>query len=1758
MISFEKKLEKTRDIFNKYKGYIPEDIYKESQKRINEAEISNKNNGNGGELLLKLSDYISEGIKKDSSNEFKKFSVFFSKEIRGVSDFESQGNIVKKMKDLNLGGFSDGICAGLVLLHDLNIRFDDGESINKKVSKVFGTKNVSLQKTLSDLLCSAQVKALTRQLTKADLLTYFPEGLKEDFITTFNRFLVETVVEKLMDKEFTKSKKTSLAISFENPKSGEHFVHAVSLQWVVESGWIYYDPNHGECTFSTKEALLGFIESSYRNFNVSLIGALLSGTSSNLYGKEFLAEIESDFNKIKGEINEAAKDFDNSLGEDGEVIEWEKPSREVFDRILQEFIKDKKTTKYDKNLIIQLQSEETVNDSVLNLLGKHPEQSALLQLDPDNNSLNVLLWDNETKDFRISSIADWLTLDSEGMIRIQLVGHGVTKEGKTTLGGLDVAQLQQAIHPVLELLTKSGPQLKGLKLSLVGCETLPAGGSLEQSLPAQLLQFIHNQLQQLELKDIPLQLTGRELQIQVNNDGHKLVNIDGKWVSKEVANLLGKQHKTTLLVQDGQVCIQAKSKEQLLALITEIQGLREPHSADEAALIKLIGEGIQDEIRDLTVENHDKQTVQLLRQLDELLKLKGQVNDILSQLQTHPELQNFKPTFEIDKAGKQLWLGPKGEKKYIVIKQEQHGKIVEFSERMKQLLDDYQQHISLDKNGNIILDGSGTFPALDKVEGGSATLNAAFLIQTLMGENPFNNGLDHVSTAMKIQAYVQLIQNSTGLIHDIKNVTELVLQATKSDFNLLGKVIGISNALGSIGGTLLDFVNIGASIAQVLQANDEGSQAQAISSLVVNLIPTGINVAAIVAGLVGASTAGAILGDIVVPVTGLAIGLQSLISIELEYTTRFDEAKNHFDKMLNDYNGMAKKGLSSIIGSSVVITGLNFKDGQLTLGQAKVGEYTLKNNIVDIYDGFGSVKSGGAVVNGAIRDGEGFLLPSNLSLIYFTQGQTMLGGSYSGCEAFEKLRARFGDKFQWIKERTFGADILNIMAVEYLDTSIKIDLDANLRQMVMPTITDDEHRVKLHYQLIGGGGATTLSMSHLPMDLTVTASGKAKESWTFDISRLVKDVTVENDIIKVGHCLLNNINSKIDIQSDYLKIGAQTIIFEGQQRPGNLYLLSDLAMTNSEGHPVISPFRADDQPLQGQLMMRVELLKQQVTQYVLSFESSDEAVASLCHLRHTLSPLVKTGMVTLTLKNSDSYGVFDLDNNRGAFLNEKTGIFSYFESGIVSELKVTRPSSQLLEQVLHGQEMAQIHYGKDGVFLQSTVFMKNLQEATLLARVKVLNGQASLQIESVSMKPRSFEFFVAYVLKQLNPLVQLAELLGKPDLQVGENVHIAIENLRGQQMVFRYDAGQQCMQLQSAVWMIAGAACSYSLLAGEAYLLVQGQERVTELVLRDEDIQLDYRAVNAALVVKVSGTTQRLFLPDSARVFKEIMVSGAGKELSLIMGEGQSDEYSLTWDGNDLLICTASPQHIRLTNAWGVNTLRLGFIDKIVHVDLLACWAKQSQLHDSIAELFSREKTYAEYEIGNVRYFSGESGVQYRLDGKIVSAIGYAGKGSLVLPEQGIRSLDMLDKILAGQTLFGERSIHGVNLNQFFPVTGQGAVDILAVLECDDEWNTKAVKGALLEQVTKLLGGSVMLDMWGAEQWVDEVFEVSKNMVKDGMIPTVSPCTLLPMSYERREASLDQLVMAMNCLVSSDERGLGREHVMQMGEVVAVNMALTH
>ncbi|WP_323117191.1 hypothetical protein, partial [Klebsiella quasivariicola] len=118
--------------------------------------------------------------------------------------------------------------------------------------------------------------------------------------------------------------------------------------------------------------------------------------------------------------------------------------------------------------------------------------------------------------------------------------------------------------------------------------------------------------------------------------------------------------------------VQAKSKGEVLALIEGMQAIKEPLSADDAALLVKIGASLQESIREVSGERHEQQTTQLLIQLNELLQLKGEVNGIFDDLLlNYPELKGFKPTLETDKAGNLIWIGENNEKKPILIESEQ-------------------------------------------------------------------------------------------------------------------------------------------------------------------------------------------------------------------------------------------------------------------------------------------------------------------------------------------------------------------------------------------------------------------------------------------------------------------------------------------------------------------------------------------------------------------------------------------------------------------------------------------------------------------------------------------------------------------------------------------------------------------------------------------------------------------------------------------------------------------------------------------------------------------------------------------------------------------------------------------------------------------------------------------------------------------------------------------------------------------------------
>lgn len=1480
-------------------------------------------------------------------------------------------------------------------------------------------------------------------------------------------------------------------------------------------------------------------------------------------------------------------------GEDDiyEELSWSLPEIEEFKRYIETVDSSEKSTEYNKNLIIQLQSAEGVNDSVLNLFGKHPEQSALLQLDPDNKSLNVLLWDNETKDFRISSIADWLTLDSEGMIRIQLVGHGDTKEGKTTLGGLDVAQLQQAIHPVLEQLAKSGPHLKGLKISLVGCETLPAGGSLEQSLPAQLLQFIHNQLQQLELKDVPLQLTGRELQIQVNNDGHKLVNIDGKWVSKEVANLLGKQHKTTLLMQEGQVVVQAKSKGEVLALIEGMQAIKEPLSADDAALLGKIGASLQESIREVSGERHEQQTTQLLIQLNELLLLKGEVNGIFDDLLlNYPELKGFKPTLETDKAGNLIWIGENNEKKPILIESQQHEKIARLNKHMQQLLNDFQMHASLDGSGNISLKHDEKV-ILEQMEGNPATLNAAFLLQTLLGENPFNKGLDNVTMAMKVQTYTQLIQNVQGGVQDLVEVSDMVLKAIATDFQLASKLIGVFKSLGN----LLDLINLGTSIAQVAQAKNAYEQGMAITNLVGAVVPLSMTIISLASTALGAAAVANFINPLTIPLAGLLIGGSALVSIELKDKAAYQYATDLFKHLLDDYNKSKDVEWSEIVNSTLVIQSVNLLDGVIELGKATATEATWGTAVVDIYKAFGvNEKSTNLVGNTKIVNADAFVLPSNLAANYNYQLQSIYGlwtPEYS--EAFERLHQKYGDQFEWFKHHWFMNDYINIRSVEYKHTDIVIVLDKRERNIIMPVIDDEIHRNKLCYNLKGSGGHYTLSMSHLPIDLVVNASTDDKESWFFDVSHLINSVLIDNGKVVETKFLRFAKDRVININSDRLTIGSQSIRFDGKVRPKNVCLVSDLAMISDSGD-LVGGISGDKHPLSGRIIMQIDLSEQKIVNKVLSFDSYEEMVQSIPYMKRTLTNLDESRYVQLVLKGSNTNGVFDSSLNRGIFLNSDTGILSYFDNGsLVAEKAVARLGSKELDAFLGGRDSVELICNMDGVYLHRTLITCKMAKATITSQVRLDDdGIMRVYTDTVSLSKESFSMFERLVLQGKDPLIGLAKLFGPLfeddwlgvvyqnksnkqlitsleryresayELNFTGNERIYIEGNRGQKMAFEYDAAKNCMQMKSAIWTRSGFNFNYNFFLGQAYFSVNGNAKLLDL--RGEDSTIDYVSPETILVIGAGKNTGNILLPTANNKFKQIVINSASDSLSLDVGGFRANRYGLMYDGQDLIICAEEQPQIRITNAWNINKLQLGISGDLFEVDKPSIWAKQEKLHNLLASQFGLEPIYGEYEIGAVRYFNGESGVQYKMIGKECSAVGYIGKEDLILPKNGIRSLELLKNILAGQTLFSGKGDGRFSMDAIFHEKGQEALNLLAALESGDVKEIEYVKIIVLERIHQYKAFNQMHGIINPflekdeKVLLNEVFDRAKSMVSGINAQHLAKSSSMLDTAISTSYHLEKLVMAMNSMAGLEVRGEGERMFGNTDLERPVQLALMH
>ena len=193
----------------------------------------------------------------------------------------------------------------------------------------------------------------------------------------------------------------------------------------------------------------------------------------NKYEDMFAKELIDDEDWIKNVSSIGAKESIKlikekfgDLGLSGDItsLAWESPSKDIFSQISDENIVEENTSNYDKNVIVQMQSDQIVNVSVLNLLNKNKETSVILQLSPDNSELEALEWVSDIRDFQSVSLEKWFNTKNGQSLRFQLVGHGNKDDSnETRFGGMVIGQVKEQLNQIISKLNSEN-SIKNIKL----------------------------------------------------------------------------------------------------------------------------------------------------------------------------------------------------------------------------------------------------------------------------------------------------------------------------------------------------------------------------------------------------------------------------------------------------------------------------------------------------------------------------------------------------------------------------------------------------------------------------------------------------------------------------------------------------------------------------------------------------------------------------------------------------------------------------------------------------------------------------------------------------------------------------------------------------------------------------------------------------------------------------------------------------------------------------------------------------------------------------------------------------------------------------------------------------------------------------------------------------------------------------------------------------------------------------------------------
>ncbi|WP_025821481.1 TcdA/TcdB pore-forming domain-containing protein [Shewanella marina] len=485
-------------------------------------------------------------------------------------------------------------------------------------------------------------------------------------------------------------------------------------------------------------------------------------------------------------------------------------------------------------------------------------------------------------------------------------------------------------------------------------------------------------------------------------------------------------------------------------------------------------------------------------------------------------------------------------------------KIVKFKDKS---LWEFKNHLD-EKFESIkkIYDFKNNKPLIDNHIGDIESINglsAAITIQTVMNffKNHYNKKQNEsinskLSTAMEIHSYINLTQ----VIHDDINQLNKIFKIYRAVFN--GGIIQTTMTLSKIP----HIINQGASIIygpaaivldsyELAHAQNEQQKAVFATQLSFDSTSFSIGLAELGTGLIGATTASAILGFSGDIFAGLSIGFIGLAQTLGEVADDAKAVGRYFAIINNAYklggyqtahkklkDGTKYNFYSPLDGA--VITHLDLTNNQITfdsqyLYRSHHGKTGSGDSNYFFWAGdfpqMQTNKSQAINIRIALNyPANSKISPKDQMIVLPITPKSYIGYTYQILPGATTLQASGFDVLRKLeKARTFDYDfysfpseyIVRKITQEYIDTKITVDLPTHKQTLIMRKLSS-AFQNKLHYDLAGNG---SLYHIHLQTGAQLTLRNQTQSStWILDARSLThKAHSLTGKVLKIGTVTIN-------------------------------------------------------------------------------------------------------------------------------------------------------------------------------------------------------------------------------------------------------------------------------------------------------------------------------------------------------------------------------------------------------------------------------------------------------------------------------------------------------------------------------------------------------------------------------------------------------------------------------------------------------------